>query len=302
MKEDTIVNRNHKDRLFRKLFDGSDNKENLLSLYNAVNDTDYTDASALEITTLEDAIYLGMKNDVSFLIESTMNIYEHQSTFCPNMPLRGLCYAAKLYEQYIDKNSLNVYGRRKIEIPIPKYMVFYNGEDRLPDRMKLLLSQMFELKEKNTEGEFQWTATMLNINAGHNQELMERCRPLYEYAVFMGKIRTYQETLPLAVAADQAVEECIKEGILETFLRKHRAEVKDLILTEYDEQKVRNAFYEDGRAEGREEGISLGLEQGMERGLKIAKDVLALSAQGKSVEEIAKECHLSEEIVEKILK
>ena len=97
------VNRSYKDTLFRMLFQ---EKEALLSLYNAVGQTDYKDASQLEIVTLENAIYMNMKNDLAFLINLELNLYEHQSTWNPNMPLRDLFYVAKEYEQLIRKETL----------------------------------------------------------------------------------------------------------------------------------------------------------------------------------------------------
>ena len=86
------VARNHKDRLFRMIFR---EKKELLSLYNAVNGTSYTNAEELEIVTLENAIYMNMKNDLAFIMDSYLNLYEHQSTYSPNMPLRDLFYIAK---------------------------------------------------------------------------------------------------------------------------------------------------------------------------------------------------------------
>ena len=74
------INREYKDRLFCKVFE---DKRDLLDLYNAVNNTDYTDPETLEINTLEDVIYLGMRNDKSFLISDTMNLYEHNSSQFP---------------------------------------------------------------------------------------------------------------------------------------------------------------------------------------------------------------------------
>ena len=88
----------------------------MLALYNAVNHTSYTNAEELEITTLDDVIYLSMKNDLSFIISATLNLYEHQSTFNANMPIRGLLYFARLYEAYIKKNKLDIYGHKMIDL------------------------------------------------------------------------------------------------------------------------------------------------------------------------------------------
>ena len=169
-------NRQYKDRLWRMIFN---NKEDLLQLYNAINHTDYQNPDDLEVNTLEDVLYLSMKNDVSFLVGGTMNLYEHQSTFNPNMPLRGVFYFSRLYEGYVADNNLMIYHEKRVRLPKPKYIVFYNGTKNQPDSMELKLSDCFE----NTDNEapcLECTATMLNINYGHNQELMKHCRRLEE--------------------------------------------------------------------------------------------------------------------------
>lgn len=102
-----FLNRKYKDRLFQRVFE---DKKDLLDLYNAINDTNYSNPDDLEITTLEDVIFMSMKNDKSFIISSTMNLYEHQSTINPNMPIRGLLYFAELYDEYIKLHDLDVYG------------------------------------------------------------------------------------------------------------------------------------------------------------------------------------------------
>ena len=95
-----MVNRNYKDTIFRMLF--SDRK-NLLSLYNAINGTSYMNPEDLEIVTLENAIYMGMKNDLSFIIDTNLFLYEHQSTYTPNMPLRDLFYISAEYQKLVNK-------------------------------------------------------------------------------------------------------------------------------------------------------------------------------------------------------
>ena len=100
-KNNIYVNREHKDRLFKKLFGSAENKTNMLSLYNALNGSSYSDETELQIYTIEDVIYLGMRNDVGFILDSYISLHEQQSTYNPNMPLRGLFYHAKMYEKYI---------------------------------------------------------------------------------------------------------------------------------------------------------------------------------------------------------
>ena len=111
--EDVKANKKVKDSLFRFLF--GENKENAISLYNAVNNTAYTAGDGFEYTTLEDVVYMKMKNDVSFVLGVNLNLYEHQSTYNPNMPLRGLLYFADLYRQMI-KDSENLYGKKLIKM------------------------------------------------------------------------------------------------------------------------------------------------------------------------------------------
>jgi hypothetical protein len=218
-----------------------------MSLYNALNNTSYDNLEELEITTIDDCIYMGMKNDLSFLIRFILALYEHQSTLNPNEPVRGMLYFSGLFQKYISENRLNIYGSKKIKLPTPQYIVFYNGDDsKMPeDEIKLRLSDSFY--DKSVSNEFEWTATMKNINLGRNKELMEKCKVLKEYATFVDKIKRYtREMNDIEKAIDRAVEECINEGVLADFLIAHRAEVKDVCLTEYNEEEVQNAFMEDG--------------------------------------------------------
>lgn len=197
------VNIKYKDRLFRAYFGDEENRDKLLSLYNALNDSNYDDPSELEINTLDDVIYMNMKNDVSFIVGGYMSVFEHQSTINPNMPFRGLCYFTRMYEKYKVQNNLNMFKSTIQKIPTPQYYVFYNGKADAPDKTVLRLSEAFMHQVK--DGEFEWTAIMLNVNAGHNQELMEKCRPLLEYSVLVATVREgLEEGLRLEDAIDRA--------------------------------------------------------------------------------------------------
>ncbi len=269
-------NRQYKDRLWRMIFN---NKEDLLQLYNAINHTDYQNPDDLEVNTLEDVLYLSMKNDVSFLVGGTMNLYEHQSTFNPNMPLRGVFYFSRVYEGYVADNNLMIYHEKRVRLPKPKYIVFYNGTKNQPDSMELRLSDCFE----NTDNEapcLECTATMLNINYGHNQELMKHCRRLEEYSIFVQCVREYIQSEPsVEDALEKAIDTCINQDVLADFLKKHRAEVTNMILTTYDKDLYEKTLKEDareeglmeGRARGREEGRVEGKEEGLESGILLAK-------------------------------
>ena len=148
-----VPNRNYKSSLFTMLF--SDKKE-LLGLYNAVSGKQYKDPGALRVNTLENAIYMAIKNDLSFVIDSQLSLYEHQSTYSPNLPP-------------------------------PRFIIFYNGEEAQPDRRILKLSDLYEVEEEE--------------------------------------------------AVERTITECIREGILEEFLRKYRAEAKRMSIYEYDQAR-----------------------------------------------------------------
>ena len=241
------INREHKDRLFKFIFQ---ERKNLLQLYNALNDTNYNNPEDLEIVTLNDVIYMRMKNDISFILDYRMNLFEHQSTENNNMPLRGFLYFARQYEKYVKEKELNLYGKKQIFIPTPQYVVFYNGNDWKGERKLLKLSDSFA--NNQVKGCMELEALQLNINYGHNKEIMEKCKVLWEYAAFVGKVRDYSKFMNIEDAVDKAVEECIEQGILKEILISHQAEVKDLILTEYDEEKTMRLFqkeYEEEAAE-----------------------------------------------------
>ena len=262
------ANRQYKDTVFRMLFS---EKENLLSLYNAVTGNAYQNADDLKIVTLENAIYMGMKNDLAFMLETNIYLYEHQSTLNPNIPLRDLIYIGIEYQQYVDDKSL--YSSRLQKIPAPKFMVFYNGTDAVDDRVELRLSNAYE--HLAGEPDLELKALMLNVNEGHNKELMEQCQTLKEYAIYVARVRQYASEMNLNDAVARAIDECIKEGILVEFLRKNRSEVKMVSILEYDkeweEKKLRKAEYEAGRSEGIEIGKSEGIEIGKTEGIEIGK-------------------------------
>ena len=268
------VRRSYKDSLFRMIFK---EKRELLSLYNAINGTSYQDPDELIVTTIEDVLYMGRKNDVSFLIEDVMNLYEHQSSLNPNMPLRGLLYIAMLYQGFIEQNNLDVYSGALLRLPSPKYLVFYNGAKEEPDRRELRLSDSF-VKQENPPV-LECRAVMLNINYGHNKELMEACRKLYEYSRFVETIRGYLGTgMKLEAAMDQAIEDCIRLDILKELLLKHRGEVKQMILTEYNQERHAKTLLEEGRRQGREESAKL-LQKEREESAKLLQKEQEKNAQ-----------------------
>ena len=224
------VNRLYKSRIFAMLY--SDRKD-LLDLYNAVSGKHYEDPELLEINTLENAIYMSMHNDLSFLIDSRLSLYEHQSTYSPNLPLRYLFYISDLYSG-MTKDE-NLYGTKCIQIPTPQFVIFYNGSQEQPDRKILRLSDAYCVKEEHPALEL--TAVMLNINRGHNEKLKEMCKSLKDYSEYTARVREYAQVKPVEEAVEQAISECIQEGILSEFLKQNRAEAKQVSIYEYDEEK-----------------------------------------------------------------
>ena len=279
-KKQLTTHRNYKDTVFRMLF--SDRK-NLLSLYNAVSGSHYDDPEKLEIITLENAIYMGMKNDLAFIIDTDLFLYEHQSTYNPNMPLRDLFYISSEYQKLVDKKSL--YSSVLQKIPAPQFIVFYNGTEKKKDSWVNHLSEAFENLSGNPKLELE--VLTIKINEGHNSELMEQCQILREYAQYVDCVRRYAKEFELIDAIEQAVDECIQRNILSEFLRKNKAEVIAMSIFEYDkeeeEKKLRKAEFE------------AGVEHGIEQSL--VSLVIKKMKKGKSVEEIA---DMLEETPEKI--
>ena len=177
-------NREYKDRVFRMLLK---EPKVALEVYNAMNGTSYDNPDELIITTLENAVYLGMKNDVSFILGTQLVLYEHQSTPNPNMPLRNLAYVACVYMAYVFGD--NLYGRKLIKIPEPRFVVFYNGTDKMPEQSVLRLSDAYERKSEELDLELR--IRFININPGYNEEIVEKSPTLYQYVKFVDTVRKY---------------------------------------------------------------------------------------------------------------
>ena len=286
--EALTVNRTFKSTLFIMLFE---DKKNLLELYNAITGKHYADPELLEINTLENAIYMSMKNDVSFLIDGRLSLYEHQSTKNPNLPLRFLLYISHLYSRLTVKE--NLYGETIVQIPAPEFLIFYNGKDKMPERQILKLSDMYSVQEGQPKLELE--ATLLNISGSNNQKLKEACRTLGEYAIYTDKIRAYTETMELSEAVDRAMDECIREDVLREFLMKHRAEARAMSIFEYDQERHMQQEREAGIEKGRRIGLAEGEEQLLRR--LVQKN----QSRGMSISEIAEVLDETEERIREIV-
>ena len=279
------LNRLYKARLFVMIFE---DKKKLLELYNAVSGKHYEDPELLEINTLENAIYMSMRNDLSFLIDARLSLYEHQSTYSPNLALRFLFYLSDILSGMTA--DANLYGTKKVQIPAPRFVVFYNGEEEQPDRQILKLSELYAVKEEVPKLEME--ILMLNVNQGHNPELMEACHTLWEYAEYTGRVRRYAKDQPIAEAVERAITECIREGVLKEFLEKNRREAKNVSIYEYDQEKhIRQE---------REEAWEAGERKGEEN--KLMELIRKKLAKGKSVSEIAEALEEEEDTIQRLVK
>ena len=275
------IRKDYKDRLFKFIFGNPENKSWTLSLYNAMNGTTYTDPDALQFNTIGDAVYMGMKNDISFIVTFEMNLWEHQSTFNPNMPMRFFIYAGRLYEKYITTSDYYQYSSSLQPVPRPSCVCFYNGKKEQPEKQVLKLSDAYE-----GDGDIEVKVTMLNINYGKNQQLMEVCKPLKEYAWLVEAVRRRQaEKMDLDAAVDSSIDEMPEDYLIKPFLTENRAEVKDMFLTEYNEEKV----LEKERQEGKKE-----------LSIEVASDLI--KSGGFSASFIARISRLSEDAVRNLAK
>ncbi len=297
------LNRKHKDRLFRFLFQ---DKKYLLDLYNALHGSSYTDPEKLEVVTMEDVIFMKMKNDLSFIIDSRLNLYEHQSTWNPNMPLRGLLYFTQQYEGLLGAVDADVYRDKRLELPTPEYIVFYNGGGMSEDKITLYLSDSFSMGHGS--GCLECTCEVLNIKRGYNQELMDKCHRLWEYSEFVSEIEANLEAgKKRSEAVQAAIDSCIERDILTDILRTEKSEVLHMIfLTEYDEKKHLRNVFQDGKEEGLIEGEIRGEARGEARGevkgevKKLISLVCKKLAKGKDVEAIAEALEEEVSYIEKI--
>ena len=259
MNEDTNkpLIRNFKDTLFRKLFSDT---ENLLSLYNVMSGKHYTNPDLLTIVTLDNAIYMNMKNDLAFLIDNSICMYEHQSTLSPNLPLRNLFYAAREYEKLVTTSTL--YSSKRVCIPAPYFVVFYNGPKTDWKRRTSKLSESF-LPVQDTP-DMELIVHEININLGVNDDMLQKCKPLYDYMKYIDKVRTYNLSLPVSQAVNKAIKECIQQGILAEFLLQNRTEAIQMSIFEYDEEREMKLIRADEREIGHNEGLLEGIKKGRE--------------------------------------
>ena len=302
--------------------------EYALDVYNAMNDSAYTDPDMIQIMRLENGISLSVRNDASFFINNYLNLYEHQSTYSPNAPLRFLIYLTNLLKTTIRKRDL--YSRKRVQIATPHFAVFYNGTEKRPEKEVLKLSDAF-INQMDTP-EIELTVTVYNINPDNNTQLLEKSEVLRSYMIFVNRVRenlehqkkiaqnapeydeaAYEEELEVAI--NEAIDYCVKHHIMEEFFRENRNEVTKSMVLDYTwerrEELIRAEEYEDGKREGleigRAEGEKRGRAEGERRGrIEGEKDthrflINKWLQKGKTIAEIAEDLGKSEEYVESLM-
>ena len=256
----TNTARNHRDNVFCMLYR---DRGNLLSLYNAVNGTDYQDEGELEVVTLESAICVSMRNDAAFLIDSGLNLYEQQSTVNENMPLRDLYYVAEELKRLVPATRL--YRRSGVRMPSPRFVVFYNGPEEQPQERVFRLSELYG--NGTGEPELELKVRQININRGCSEGILGKCESLKGYMAFVEKVREKTASgMKAEDAVTEAVDECIREGVLAEFFTEHKSEVIEMGIFEYDAELHEQAIKEESWMEGKAEGILEGKAEGILEG------------------------------------
>ena len=293
-------NREHKSSVFADLFYYDESaKKNLLELHNALYGTQYSDPEVVDLIGLEDVLFRDFKNDVAFSVAGqSIVLSEHQSTVNANMPVRDLLYIAREYEKVIPPRSR--YKTGLIKIPTPRFLVFYNGVRNQPLEQTLRLSDAF--MEQEEEPSLELVVRVININSDKHHELLEKCRVLKEYSLFVETARKYQkEKAPLT----KAIKECIEKDILADYLLKKSNEVINMLMAEYDYETdievQREEAMEKGYDSGLADGEKIGETTGRKIGCNLLKQVLLLRRGGKTHKEIAAQCGIPEEEVKDML-
>ena len=275
-----MANKEYKSDVFSILLQ---DKKSAMEIYNAINGTDYDDPELVEMTTLDDKSFsLTVRNDASFILDANLSLYEHQSTYCPNMPLRDLLYFASIIQKQIKAQKRDIYGGRILKIPVPHFVVFYNGKEDAPDQYDLRLSDAFEKETKNPEIEL--VCHVYNINNGKNVPLLSKCQTLREYMYFVDMVRKNNEISGnLEDAIEKAINQCMEENVLRDFLAQHREEVMHVMTLDYTFERR----LEMQRAEAIEDGERIGKEIGKEE--KLSEQIRKKIQKGKPLDQIADE-------------
>ena len=277
-KKDNVTSK-FKDNVFCMLYR---DKKNLLELYNALNNSAYTNVDDLQVTTLNGGSYMKYKNDASFLLCMSLYMFEQQSSKNPNMPLRFLHYVSDVFRELFSNSMLH--RRSMIKIPVPHFVTFYNGLEKwIEDEDEIRLSYMYEIPTDNPELELK--VRVININK--DVHILNKCKTLRDYMTFVNKVRFKMgvEGDNVRIAVTEAMNECIDEDILVDFFEQHREEVVEVSIYDYDEEEVRRVLAE---------------EYAQEYAQKVAKEVSEKAfAEG---EQSGRQLNLINQVIKKVKK
>ena len=244
----------YKDNVFCMLYR---EKENLLELYNALRGSNYTNVDDLQVTTLNGGSYMKYKNDASFVLNMSLYMFEQQSSRNENMPLRFLHYLSDVYREMFSNDVLH--RRSMIKIPVPHFVTFYNGLEKwIEEEDEIKLSDMYDIPIDDPQLELK--VQVININK--DVDILSKCKTLRDYMTFVNKVRYKTKGKDVKQAVLEAIDECIEENILVDFFEKHREEVVEVSIYDYDEEKVRKTLTDEAREEGVAEGIKEGRLEG----------------------------------------
>ena len=269
-----MTNRKVRDTVFCRFMA---TREHLLSLCNALNDTQYDQSAEININTLEGSFFSNIKNDISFLVDNLMVVLiEHQTTINPNMPLRFLSYVDELYRRYISTFHENIYGREIVKLPAPEFFVFYDGDDTSFEHQTLKLGDAF----KTNSDKLELIVNVYNLAEGMNKELKEKCTPIGEYSSFSNM---YKKLRHQGLTIDQAINEtiryCLANGIMIEYLQNHQKEVIDMFGFEWNEKEEREALLKIGEARGEARGEAKGKLNATINNIKLLMKNLNLSPE-----------------------
>jgi len=280
------ASREYKNSVFSMLFSI---KENSLSLFNAVENTNYGPDTDIKITTLNNVLVKGQQNDISFVLDDKILVLmEHQSTINNNMALRFLMYISDVYEIIVDRKER--YRKEMVSIPKPEFIVLYNGNEDMPEQQELRLSDMFKDLDEGEVPNLELTVKVYNINKGHNEELVNRCAVLKEYSTFVYLVKEYVKSMGLGKAIQLAMADCIRQNVLKDFLEQHSQEVYNMLYGDWDMEEALEVRAEEAEAKG----VAIGEAKGILRAARQMK------AEGMGFDVISRVTGLSGAEVERL--
>ncbi len=243
----STANPQYRDSLFRDFFN---DKARLLSLCNALLDTDYKDPNLIEINTLEGNFFSGQKNDISCRIgDNFLVLVEHQTSINPNMAFRCLTYVAQLLNNLVT-NKEELYQNELLLFPEPQCFVFYDGEKNEPLTKNIRLSDSFYISRNRLE----LIVTSFNINFGLEQPLLKKCSYLNDYSTLVGRVKLgIKNKLSRRQAIIQAIDWCIAHNFMKNYLTEKRNEVFSMLDFQWNLDEAKIAWQKQGENKGRAE-------------------------------------------------